>query len=259
VATTKKRTPKGTPTRAPKGTSNGAKRARKAATARRAPDTAPDGVAPRVDAADSDTERRILDAARRVFTRRGSAGARMQEIAEEAGVNQALLHYYFRTKDQLALAVFREAAGRLFPGVMRIMAADAPLEARIEQVVHHYIDTLRANPFLPGYVLGELNFDPSRVTALATGMADAAGPPGVGRARMLARLDAELASRIARGEFRAITADQFLVNLASLCVFPFAARPMVSAMFGFDGGTWDDFLDARRRELPGYILNALRS
>lgn len=215
--------------------------------------------APRAPVPDSDTERRILDAARRVFTRRGSAGARMQEIAEEAGVNQALLHYYFRTKDQLSLAVFREAAGRLFPGVMRIMASDAPLEARVEQVVHHYIDTLRANPFLPGYVLGELSFDPSRITALATGMVDAAGSPGMSRPQLLARLDAELARRAALGEFRPITADQFLVNLASLCVFPFAARPMVAAMFGFEGGTWDAFLDARRRELPGYILNALRA
>lgn len=249
-----------------KGATKRAKPEPKPVTARRSAKSAASGAKPRADAkprradaADSDTERRILDAARRVFTRRGSAGARMQEIAEEAGVNQALLHYYFRTKDQLALAVFREAAGRLFPGVMRIMASDAPLEARVEQVVHHYIDTLRANPFLPGYVLGELNFDPSRITALATGMADAAGPPGIGRAQMLGRLDAELARRVALGEFRPITADQFLVNLASLCVFPFAARPMVAAMFGFDGGTWDAFLDARRRELPGFILNALRA
>lgn len=208
---------------------------------------------------DGDTERRILDAARRVFTRRGSAGARMQEIAEEAGVNQALLHYYFRTKDQLSLAVFREAAGQLFPGVLRIMGADSPIEARVEQVVHHYIDTLRANPFLPGYVLGEMNFDPSRITSLTTGLVDAASAPGMGRPQVLARLDADLARRVALGDFRPITADQFLVNLASLCVFPFAARPMVSAMFAFDAKTWDAFLDARRRELPGYILNALRA
>jgi TetR/AcrR family transcriptional regulator len=251
MATSKKGTRKATP--------KSAKPERKTAPARRATTATVVGMAPRAGATDGDTERRILDAARRVFTRRGSAGARMQEIAEEAGVNQALLHYYFRTKDQLSLAVFREAAGRLFPGVMRIMASEATLEARIEQVVHHYIDTLRANPFLPGYVIGELNFDPSRMTALATGMADSAGPPGMGRPQMLARLDAELARRVALGEFRPITADQFLVNLASLCVFPFAARPMVAAMFGFDGGTWDDFLDARRRELPAYILNALRA
>jgi TetR/AcrR family transcriptional regulator len=245
MATRKSALPKGTKT---------ARSKRSAATAPRAAKT-PRGAANR----DGDTERRILDAARRVFTRRGSAGARMQEIAEEAGVNQALLHYYFRSKDQLGLAVFREAAAQLFPGVMRIMSSDASIEERIDRVVHHYIDTLRANPFLPGYVLGELNFDPSRITALTTGLIDAAGPAGVGRPQVIARLDAELARRAVLGEFRPITADQFVVNLAALCVFPFAARPMVSALFGLDAVTWDAFLDARRRELPGYILNALRA
>jgi len=61
---------------------------------------------------DRDTEQRILDAAHAVFVRRGSAGARMQEIAAEAGVNQALLHYYFRTKELLARAAFERAGAR---------------------------------------------------------------------------------------------------------------------------------------------------
>src|SRR5690349_10351626 len=87
-------------------------------------------------APDGDTERRILDAARRVFIKRGSAGARMQEIAAEAGVNQALLHYYFRTKDALSLAVFKEAASKLFPGILRILSGPEAFEVRIERVVH---------------------------------------------------------------------------------------------------------------------------
>lgn len=207
---------------------------------------------------DGDTERRILDAARRVFTRRGSHGARMQEIAEEAGVNQALLHYYFRSKDALALAVFREAAGRLFPAALGIMASDASIEERVERFVHHYIDTVREHPFLPGYILGELNFDPSRMTALTTGMTDAGAPNGDTRARAMARLDAELARRAALGDFRPIGAVQFMVNLASLCVFPFAARPMIAAMFALDDPHWAEFLEVRRRELPTFFLNALR-
>jgi len=208
---------------------------------------------------DGETERRILDAARRVFTRSGSAGARMQEIAQEAGVNQALLHYYFRSKDALSLAVFREAAGQLFPGIRRILGSTAPIEERVEQVVHHYIDTLRANPFLPGYVLGELNFHPGRITALAGEMTDGEGAPGGARLAMMRALDDELARRAALGDFRRITADQFLVNLASMCVFPFAARPMVSAMLALDAAAWERFLDVRREELPRFILNALRA
>src|SRR6185369_16276108 len=82
-----------------------------------------------------ETERRILDAAHAVFVRAGTAGARTLEIAKEAGVNPALLHYYFRTKERLAEAVFRRAAGQLLPAVVRILGSDAPLEDKVEQVV----------------------------------------------------------------------------------------------------------------------------
>src|SRR5438552_19155582 len=75
-----------------------------------------------------ETERRILDAAHAVFVRAGTAGARTLEIAKEAGVNPALLYYYFRTKERLAEAVFRRAAGQLLPAVIRILGSDATLE-----------------------------------------------------------------------------------------------------------------------------------
>jgi AcrR family transcriptional regulator len=205
---------------------------------------------------DGETERRILDAARRVFIRRGSGGARMQEIAEEAGVNQALLHYYFGSKDGLSLEVFRESAAKLFPGIMRILSSDASIEERVEQVVHHYIDTLREHPFLPGYVLGEMSFNPDRLSTLTAEMTTPGAPDGPRRA--LAKLGRDLSHRAELGDFRPMAAEQFLANLASLCVFPFAARPMLSHLLGIDEDGWERFLDVRRAELPQQILNTLR-
>ena len=78
---------------------------------------------------DRDTEDRILDAAHAVFLRRGTAGARMQEVADEAGVNKALLHYYFRSKDQLAQSVFQRALGELLPQAMDILRSPLAIEA----------------------------------------------------------------------------------------------------------------------------------
>src|SRR5436190_20887284 len=80
-------------------------------------------------------EERILDAAHRVFLRRGSAGARTQEIADEAGVNKALLHYYFRTKERLAAAVFARAASKLLPPVITTLASNDDLEMKVQRVV----------------------------------------------------------------------------------------------------------------------------
>src|SRR5581483_12265009 len=99
---------------------------------------------------DSDTERAILDAAHAVFVRRGTAGARTQEIAKEAGVNQALLHYYFRTKERLAEAVFTRAACELFPRVLGILASDASLEDKVARVVDVELTQLLQTPYLPG-------------------------------------------------------------------------------------------------------------
>lgn len=211
---------------------------------------------PKPDTADRDTEQRILQAARAVFVRRGTAGARMQEIAEEAGVNQALLHYYFRSKDRLADAVFREAAGRLIPSVAQVLGSDEPLERKIERFVHRYIDVVRQNPFIPGYILAELHQHPERITAFATELAGA--PPAWVANGFLGKLRAQLEERAAAGTMRPITPQQFLVNVLALCVFPFAARPLLATAFGMDDAAFGRFLDERRAELPGFIISALR-
>lgn len=206
--------------------------------------------------ADGDTERRILQAARSVFIRRGTSGARMQEIAAEAGVNQALLHYYFRSKDRLAEAVFREVAGRLVPAITSVLGSDAPLEQKVEQFVHIYIDNVRQNPFLPGYILAELHQHPERLSILREG---AGAVPAQVVEALLQRLGAQLRERAAAGTMRPIAPEQFVVNLLALSVFPFVARPILHLALGLDDAGFERFLDQRRAELPGFILDALRS
>lgn len=204
---------------------------------------------------DADTEQRILQAARKVFVRRGTAGARMQEIAAEAGVNQALLHYYFRSKDRLAEAVFRDAASRLVPAVARVLGSEITLEEKVRQVVHVYIDAVRQTPFLPGYVLSELHHHPERLT----GIKDAArGQPVQLVQTLLDKLGGQIAERVAAGTMRSISPQQFVANLMALVAIPFVARPVLDVAFGFDEDAFQRFLDERRSELPGFILNALR-
>src|SRR5438045_3749059 len=105
---------------------------------------------------DGDTEQRILDAAHTIFLRSGTAGARMQDIAAEAGVNQALLHYYFRSKERLSEAAFRRAAGQLLPRVIAVMASDVEIEEKVARVVELELDHLSRAPYLPGYIISEL-------------------------------------------------------------------------------------------------------
>ena len=205
---------------------------------------------------DGDTEQRILDAAHRVFIRTGTAGARTQEIAAEAGVNSALLHYYFRSKERLAAAVFRRAAGELFPAVAGVLASDRPLEDKVREVVAIEIDRLSRTPYLPAYVISELAHHPERIQQLLSAVTGSR-PQSLGEA-VIARIDAQIRAGVRARRLRPIAAEQFLVNLLSLCIFPFAAQPMLAALLGLEGKSFTRFIEERKRTLPEFFMSALR-
>lgn len=199
----------------------------------------------------SDTERKILDAAHAVCRRQGTAGARMQAIAEEAGVNKALLHYYFRSKENLTRAVFEDALTDLLPRIAGVLGGDAPLEEKVEAAVHEYTDFHRANPHLSGYVVCEMNHHPQRLKELVAAVKPHEHPG-------FEALATQLEARAEAGDIRPISPEQFMVNLVSLSLFPFVARPMLDVMLGIGEEEFEDFIEARRAQLPGFIMNALR-
>jgi len=205
---------------------------------------------------DTDTEQRILEAARTVFLRHGTAGARMQEIAREAGVNQALLHYYFRTKERLSAAVFQQIASRIFPALAQTLAADISLDEKIDGLIGVYLDNLSRNPFVPGYLISELHHHPERVQQLLT-VAIGADPQAV-LPPLFKKLEKQIDERVRAGTMRRIQPHQLVINLISLCIFPFAARPMLSIVFGMDDPAFARFIDQRRKEVPEFVRNALR-
>ena len=209
-------------------------------------------VKPSSQPADDGTERRILDAADLVFVRRGTDGARMQEIAGEAGVNKALLHYYYRTKEQLSQAVFQRAASTLLPAVIQIMASDIELEEKIERTVETYLVQLSLRPYLPGYILSELAHRPERVLALVS------AAQGRIKNRALRKLRHQIERRREAGTIAPITAEQFLVTLLSACIFPFAARPLLAAVLEMGPRGFEQFIERRRRELPAFLIRALQ-
>jgi len=201
-------------------------------------------------------EARILDAAHAVFIRRGTAGARMQEIAREAGVNSALLHYYFRSKERLSEAVFRRAAGELLPAVIRILAEDRSLDEKVAAVIELELTRLLETPYLPAYILSELTHHPDRIRQFVSAVTGLV-PEEVGR-RVMTVLQAQIDACVAAGAMAPVAPQQFVVNLLSLCIFPFAARPMISAVLGLDDQGFERFIERRRRELPSFFLKGLR-
>ncbi len=205
---------------------------------------------------DGDTEHRILEAAHAVFVRRGTAGARMQEIAAEAGVNQALLHYYFRTKARLAQAAFERAAARFMPAVIEVLASGASLDVKVARTVDLELEHLTRAPYLPGYIISEVTHHPERARQLIVAITGRTAEDV--RPRIVEALGRQIDALVRRGEMRPIPPEQFIVNLMSLCIFPFAARPMITAMLGMSGRAFDRFIAARRQDLTVFFLGALR-
>jgi AcrR family transcriptional regulator len=205
---------------------------------------------------DRETEERILDAAHRIFLRSGTHGARMQEIADEAGVNKALLHYYFRSKERLSQAVFQRAAAGLMPRVLGVIGSELPLEEKVRRVVAVELEYFTANPYLPAYIVSEINQQPERARQMVALMVQL--PPEELRSRVFAVLGRQLEEGARAGGLRPMKVEEFVVNVVALCVFPFLARPIMGLLLAVEGKEFEGFIEERKRTLPEFFLAGLR-
>ncbi|MDX1587048.1 MAG: TetR/AcrR family transcriptional regulator [Balneolaceae bacterium] len=196
----------------------------------------------------AETEEQILRAAKQVFQRQGFSGARMQAIADEAGINKSMLHYYFRSKDKLFHTVFQQSIREFFPKIFEVLSGEMELEAKITKLVETYYTMFRNHPHLPRFVIHEMNQHPQRFQAFMedSGM------------KIPERLINQIQKEVDAGRIKKIDPRQFIINTIGLCVFPLIAKPMVETVFSMDDEEFDDFLESRKKELPGFILNAIK-
>ncbi len=199
-------------------------------------------------AAGDSTEQKIFDAAHEVFMQKGMDGAKMQEIADRAGINKALLHYYYRSKEKLYEMVARAIIGRAVPIIREFLETEYPLEEKIRRFVHFYVELIARNPYIPIFVISEMNKHPDRFI-------DAILPKELPKPDVfLQQVEAEVAA----GRIRSIIPQHLLVNMVSLCIFPFIAKPMIRIVIGMNAQEMKDFLEERKEEVLRFILASLR-
>jgi len=194
------------------------------------------------------TEKRILAAAKKVFLTKGMDGARMQDIADEAGINKAMLHYYFRSKEKLFEKIFAELSQHFFPKLVMIFESEESLFKKIEMFVIEYIDQMKQTPYLPIFVLNEVNRQPETLIKKMLGNKK---PP-------VDKFFISVESEIKKGIIKPINPAQLLLNIVSLCIFPFVARPMFQMMVNINKKTFDGILEQRKKELPKFIIDAIK-
>lgn len=193
-------------------------------------------------------EEQILQAARRVFHRNGMTGARMQEIAEEAGVNQALLHYYFRNKETLFQAVFEADLLQFFAVQAKTLSGQGDLKDSIRSMVHHHMDMLGMHPYLPAFVIGEIFSKPERLDRI---MEKKSGM-GIVQAFYQKVADAESA-----GLIHPTDPVQLITSILGCCIHPFVAKPMIQRAHDLDEDAFVDYLEQRKHFLPDFIWRGI--
>ncbi|MBS1509968.1 MAG: TetR/AcrR family transcriptional regulator [Bacteroidetes bacterium] len=198
---------------------------------------------------DDTTEGKILAAARKVFTTKGMAGARMQDIADEAGINKAMLHYYFKDKEKLFEVVFMEGAGEFFPRINKLFESDASLEEMITRFVEEYLDAMQRSPYLPWFIMNELNRDADTFLEKIW-----AAPNRPNPAKFLALIEKE----IKKGNIKRISPLHLLLNLLSMTIFPFIAKPMITRNLHLDEMQFRYVIEQRKTEIPKFIMDSIR-
>ena len=194
------------------------------------------------------TETEILIAAKEIFQQKGMAGARMQEIADKAKINKALLHYYYRSKQLLFEAVFKSAFSLLAPQLNKVLNDDTDLFEKIRKFTESYISFVIKNPYLPNFVIQELNKNPEFVLKLQSEKHF----PSIEKFRL------QVSDAIKQGIIRPIEPEQLFINIISLNIFPFIGQPLLMALVNVDKDSYGKIIENRKTEVADFIINSIK-
>ena len=194
------------------------------------------------------SEKNILAAARLIFQTRGYYGTRMQDIADEAGINKAMLHYYFRSKDKLFEKIIEDVFTILVGNISEVLTSELTFEEKISAFFEQFIDALKKNPHFPAFLIHEINHNFGRIEDLVSRQVINIPPIFI----------LEIKDQIKAGKIKDISPYHLLMNMLAMSIFPFAARPLLQNIFGLSDERYDSFIEERKKILPDLVLNGLK-
>lgn len=183
------------------------------------------------------TEQLIKETARNLFFKKGLLGATTQEIADEAGVNRALIHYYFRSRDQLLETVLDEAISETREKIHAIFDSKDSFKEKISRYLDVFIDRDIEYPYIQNFIITEITRNPEKMKEQSTRK----------RNFMIKKIIPELNKEIEKGNIPPIEPEHFIVNLMSMCSYPLIAKPFLQNIFSFDDKAYKSFIRERKR------------
>lgn len=200
-----------------------------------------------MEPAKATTEELILEAAQAVFLEKGLAGARMQEIADRAGINKALLHYYFRSKEKLSELIINRAVGALLPRMVAALETEADLFEKIRRLAGEYVTFVSKNSFLPLFIVNEVNRNPQFFFKMAVQHEK----PHLDKFRQ------QVEEAVTQGRIRPISSAQLLMNMMSMVIFPFLGKPIFAVALGLSEEEYGQEMERRRTEVAEFVIRAI--
>ena len=193
---------------------------------------------------DASTEEKIMAAARVVFHRKGFAAARTRDIAEEAGINLALLNYYFRSKEKLFVLVMIETLTEFFGSVSVIINnPETTFEEKIEQFAAGYIDLIFREPDIPLFIMSEIRNNPEQLLQKVD----------IGKTVFNSVFIHQFAEAVEQGKIKDQNFLHFMMNFIGLIVFPFIAKPLLQAISGLNEDQFNALIEERKKLIPVWI------
>lgn len=199
----------------------------------------------------NNTEKEILDAAERLFLKKGFALTSTTEIAKEVGCNQALVHYYYRTKEKLFTGIFEKKTLLFLSDFISGSRKDLPFEEKIKGLIEAHFDMLLINQQLPFFLFTELILNEKRLDVLKKNLSDNYG-------EVYRKFDDELKSEIAKGNIRQMTFMDILFTIVSLNGMVFMINPIIKKTLICDENEYREFIDKRRNENIRIVMLSIK-
>ena len=197
------------------------------------------------------TETAILEAAKKVFTARGFAGARMQEIADEAQINKAMLHYYFRNKEKLFRVILEDTMAMVVEKFGQAVESKGTVMEKFEKIIEAYISNIKENPHMPIFILHELS--QNRLEFLETVKSKIHHLPN------FMEFFQQIQSEQDAGIIKRVPPLHLLLNVMSMCVFPFIVKPVFCNIVEIPEEQFSKLMEERVEVVTNFVKSALET
>ena len=197
------------------------------------------------------TEMKIIEAATHVFLEKGKEGARMQEISEKAGINKALLHYYFRSKEKLFEKVFYSELRKVLNNILDSINNTQKFETFLKTFIDKYINIIAPRKNLLRFILWESE---NQKFLTAQTFHDEFSKRGYQENPILLKIK----DAVTNGEIKKTDPVNLLLNILSMCIFPLIAAPMIGKILQNEIIIDEKFLQKRKKEIFKLVWDAIK-